>query len=86
MIEYTRKDEIFYGDDPGLENAIGKKVYASNDPTFLLTLANYGNPDLWCETLAVVNKDADSRPFSTYEEVFGYKHYDALIIKKDDDD
>ena len=84
MAEYTRKDEIFFTDDPRLENAIGKKVYASDNPTNLLLLANHGNPDLFCETLAVIKKDADSRPFATFVDGFGYKHYDAIIIKKDD--
>ena len=85
MAKYTRKDEIFFTDDPRLKNAIGKQVYASDNPTNLLLLANHGNPDLWCETLAFINKDADFRPFVTYVEGFGYKHYDAIIIKKDDD-
>lgn len=84
MAEYTRKDEIFFTDDPRLENAIGKKVYASDNPTNLLLLANHGNPDLWCETLAVIKKDTDSRPFATFVDGFGYKHYDAIIIKKED--
>ena len=87
MVKYTRKDEIVFGDDPRLENAIGKKVYVSNNLTDLVALANYGNPDLWCETLAIVNKDADSRPFTTYAgDTWNtwYNHYDAIIIKKDE--
>lgn len=84
MDEYTRKDEIFFGDDPRVENAIGKKVFGGNNPTDLLFLANHGNPDLWCETLAIVRKDGEKRPFSTYVEGPGYHHYDAIIIKKDD--
>ena len=86
MAEYTRKDIIFFTDDPRLENAIGKEVYGGNNPTDLLTLANYGNPDLWCETLAIVNKDADKRPFTTCVGgpwITGYNHYDAIIIKKE---
>ena len=43
MDEYTRKDIIFLTDDPGLENAIGKQVYASDNLTDLLQLANYYN-------------------------------------------
>ena len=84
MSKYTRKDIICFTDDPRLENAIGKKVYGADCPTDLLFLANHGNPDLWCETLAFINKDADFRPFVTYVEGFGYKHYDTIIIKKDD--
>ena len=88
MAEYTRKDEIFFGDDPRLENAIGKQVYGADNPTDLLTLANYGNPDLFCETLAIVNKDANSRPFTTYVEGTcntGYNNYDVIIIKKEEE-
>lgn len=88
MDEYTRKDIICFTDDLRLDNAIGKKVYGADSPSDLLFLANHGNPDLWCETLAVVRKDADKRPFSTYVEGpwnTGYHHYDAIIIKKDDD-
>lgn len=88
MDEYTRKNIIFFGDDPRLKNVIGKKVFGGNNPTDLLFLANHGNPDLWCETLAIVRKDGEKRPFSTYVEGpwnTGYKHYDAIIIKKDDD-
>ena len=84
MAEYTRKDEIFFTDDPRLKNAIGKQVYGADCPTNLLSLANHGNPDLWCETLAIINKNADSRPFVTKVEGIGYKHYDAIIIKKED--
>lgn len=84
MAEYTRKDIIVFGDDPRSESAIGKKVYVSNDLTDLLALANYGNPDLWCETLAIVNKDADSHPFVVKVEGIGYKYYDAIIIKKEE--
>lgn len=81
MAEYTRKDEIFLTDDPRLKNAIGKEVYAANIPTNLLSLARSG---LWTETLAVIKEDVDSCPFATFVEGFGYKHYDAIIIKKDD--
>ena len=84
MVEYIRKNIICFTDDLRLDNAIGKQVFGADSPTTLLTLANNGNPDLWCETLAFINKDADSRPFATYVEGFGYKHYDAIIIKKDD--
>ena len=84
MAEYTRTDEIFFTNDLRLDNAIGKQVFGANSPTDLLFLANHGNPDLWCETLAFINTDADFRPFVTYVEGFGYKHYDAIIIKKDD--
>lgn len=89
MDVYTRKDEIFFGDDIRAEKAIGKKVYGGNNPTELLFLANHGNPDLWCETLARINKDADFRPFSTYVEgpwFTGYNHYDLIIIKKDEEE
>ena len=88
MVEYTRKDIICFTDDPRLENAIGKKVYGADNPTDLLTLANYGNTDLWCETLAIVNKDANSRPFTTYVEGTcntGYNNYDVIIIKKEEE-
>ena len=88
MDEYTRKDIICFTDDLRLDNAIGKKVYAADSPSSLLSLANLGNPE-WCETLARIHKDADFRPFSTYVEGpwnNGYRHYDAIIIKKDDDD
>ena len=87
MVEYTRKDIICFTDDPRLENAIGKKVYGADCPTHLLILANYGNPDLWCETLAIVNKDADKRPFTTCVGgpwITGYNHYDVIIIKKEE--
>ena len=86
MAEYTRKDIICFTDDPRLENAIGKKVYVADCPTILLILANSGNPDLFCETLAIVNKDANSRPFTTCVGgpwITGYNHYDAIIIKKE---
>ena len=89
MEEYTRKDEIFFGDDPRAKKAIGKKVYGGNNPTRLLSLANNGAPDLWCETLAIVREDGEKRPFTTYVESpwynTGYKHYDIIIVKKDDD-
>ena len=84
MVEYVRTDEIFFTNDLRLDNAIGKQVFGADSPTDLLFLANHGNPDLWCETLAFINKDADFRPFGTYVEGFGYKHHDAIIIKKDD--
>lgn len=87
MAEYIRKDEIFFGDDPRAENAMGKKVYGGNNPTELLFLANNGNPELWCETLAIVRKDGEKRPFSTYVEgpwFTGYKHYDVIIVKKEE--
>ena len=84
MDEYTRKDEIFFTDDPRLKNAIGKKVYGANCPTDLLILANHGNPDLFCETLVGIHKHADSRPFATKIEGTRYKHYDAIIIKKEE--
>ena len=84
MSKYTRKDIIFFADDPRLENAIGMKVYASDNPTNLLRLANHGNPDLWCKTLAIIKKDVDYFPFATFVEDFGYKHYDAIILKKDE--
>ena len=89
MAKYTRKDEIFFGDDPRSENAIGKKVFGGNNPTDLLFLANECDPDLYCETLAIVRKDGEKRPFSTYVEDpwnTGYKHYDAIIIKKDEEE
>ena len=85
MAKYTRKDEIFFGEDPRLENAIGKKVFVGNSPTDLLFLANNGNPDLWCKTLAIVNKDADSRPFAIKVEGIGYQHYDIIIVKKEEE-
>ena len=88
MSKYTRKDIICFTDDPRLENAIGKKVYAADSPSSLLSLANLGNPE-WCETLAIIHKDADKRPFSTYFEGpwnTGYKHYDVIIIKKEEED
>ena len=85
MAKYTRKDIICFTDDPRLENAIGKKVYAADSPSSLLSLAS---DDMWChETLAKIHKDADSRPFSTYVEgpwFTGYNHYDVIIIKKED--
>ena len=84
MAKYTRKDVIFYTDDPRLENVIGKHVYGADCPIHLLTMANYGNPDLWCEPLAILNKDADSRPFVTKVEDNRYKHYDVIILKKDE--
>ena len=88
MDEYTRKDIILYADDPRLENAIGKKVYVADCPTILLILANSGDPDLFCETLAIVNKDANSRPFTTYVDGTcntGYNNYDVIIIKKEEE-
>ena len=89
MDMYTRKDEIFFGDDIRAEKAIGKKVYGGNNPTELLSRANIGDPDLFCETLAIVRKDGEKRPFSTYIESpwynTGYRHYDIIIVKKDDD-
>ena len=85
MAEYTRKDIICFTDDPRLENAIGKKVFGENSLTNLLFLANECNPDLYCETLAFIKKNADSCPFSTYMDGnWGYKHYDAIIIKKEE--
>lgn len=81
MGEYARKDIIFFTDDPRLENSIGKKVYASDNPTNLLLLAMNC---MWDMTLVAVNKDADSRPFVTKVEGLGYKHYDAIILKKDE--
>ena len=87
MDEYTRKDIILFADDPRVENAIGKKVYGADCPTILLILANDGNPDIWCETLVDINKDANSRPFTTYADDTcntGYKHYDVIIIKKEE--
>ena len=87
MDMYTRKDEIFFGDDIRAEKAIGKKVYGGNNPTELLFRANEGDPDLFCETLAIVRKDGEKRPFSTYVEGpwnTGYHHYDVIIIKKED--
>lgn len=84
MSEYTRKDIIFFTDDPRLKNAIGKQVYGADCPTHLLSFANYGNPDLWCETLATINKDADSRPFVTKVEGNKYNHYDVIILKKNE--
>ena len=88
MAEYTRKDIICFIDDPRLDNAIGKKVYAADSPSSLLSLANLGNPE-WCETLARIHNDADKRPFSTYVEgpwFTGYNHYDLIIIEKDEED
>ena len=84
MAEYTRTDEIFFTNDLRLDNAIGKQVFGADSPTDLLFLANHGNTDLWCETLAFINKGADFRPFVTCVEGFGCKHYDAIIIKKDE--
>ncbi len=87
MAKYTRKDEIFFGDDPRAENAMGKNVFGGDSPTDLLSLTNKCDPDLYCETLAIVRKDADSRPFSTYVEgplFTGYKHYDVIIVKKEE--
>ena len=84
MAKYTRKDEIFFTDDPRLKNAIGKQVYVADCPTHLLLLANNSNPDLFCETLAIINKDSDSRPFVTKVDGIGYKHYDAIILKEED--
>lgn len=87
MVEYTRKDIICFTDDPRLENAIGKKVYAADSPTILLILANDGNPDLWCETLTAIHNDANSRPFTTYAEDSwntGYNNYDVIIINKEE--
>ena len=88
MPEDTRKNIICFTDDLRLENAIGKKVYAADSPSSLLSLANLGNPE-WCETLARIHKDADKRPFSTYVEgpwFTGYNHYDVIIIKKDEEE
>ena len=88
MSKYTRKDIICFTDDPRLENAIVKKVYAADSPSSLLSLANLGNPE-WCETLARIHKDDDKRPFSTYVEgpwFTGYNHYDVIIIKKEEED
>ena len=86
MAEYARTDEIFFTDDLRLDNAIEKKVYAADSPTDLLTLANYGNPDIFCETLVGIHKHADFRPFETkFEDTNRHKHYGAIIIKKDDD-
>ena len=89
MAKYTRKDIIFFGDDPRLKNAIGKKVYGADSPSDLLFLANEFDPDLYCETLAIVRKDGEKRPFSTYVKGpwnTGYHHYDAIIIKKDEEE
>ena len=87
MPEYTRKNIICFTDDPRLENAIGKKVYAADSPSSLLSLAS---DDMWChETLAKIHKDVDFRPFSTYVEgpwFTGYNHYDVIIIKKEEED
>ena len=88
MDMYTRKDEIFFGDDIRAEKAIGKKVYAADSPSSLLSLANLGNPE-WCETLTKIYEDVDFRPFSTYVEgpwFTGYNHYDVIIIKKEEED
>ena len=88
MDEYTRKDIILYTDDPRLENAIGKKVYVADCPTILLILANSGDPDLWCETLTAIHKDANSRPFTTDAESpwnTGDNHHDVIIIKKEEE-
>ena len=84
MEKYTRKDIILFTDDPRLKNAIGKQVYGADCPTHLLSLANYGNSDIWCEPLAIINKYADSRPFVTKVEGNEYKHYDVIILKKDE--
>lgn len=81
MAKYTIKDIIFFTDDPRLENAIGKKVYASDNPTNILQLAR---SCMWLRTLVAINKDADSKPFVTYVEGIGYKHYDAIILKKEE--
>ena len=88
MDEYTRKDIICFTDDLRLDSTIGKKVYGADCLTDLLLLANHGNPDVFCGTLAIIHKDANSRPFSIYVGGpwnDGYRHYDAIIIKKDDD-
>lgn len=88
MTKYTRKDIIFFGDDPRSENAMGKKVFGGDSPTDLLFLANECDPDLYCETLTIVRKYADSRPFSTYVEgplFTGYNHYDVIIVKKEEE-
>ena len=89
MDMYTRKDEIFFGDDIRAEKAIGKKVYGGYRPTELLFRANEGDPDLFCETRAIVRKEGEKRPVSTYIESpwynTGYKHYDIIIVKKDED-
>ena len=58
-----------------------RKVYAADSPTTLLTSANHG---IWAETLAIIKK-SDFYPFVTYVEGYGYKSYDAIIIKKDDE-
>lgn len=84
MEKYTRKDIILFTDDPRLKNAIGKLVYGADCPIHLLTMANCGNPDLWCEPLAIIHKDDDSRPFVTKVEGNKYKHYDVIILKKDE--
>ena len=81
MAKYTRKDEIFFTDDPRLENAIGKKVYAADNSIDLLLHARRG---LYDYTLVAINKDADFCPFLTYVDGLGYNNYDAIIIKKDD--
>ena len=84
MEKYTRKDIILFTDDPRLKNAIGKLVYGADCPIHLLTMANCGNPDLWCEPLAIILMDDDSRPFVTKVEGNKYKHYDVIILKKDE--
>lgn len=86
MDKYTRKDIICFTGDLRLDSAIGKKVYGDDNLTDLLTLANYGNPDIFCETLVGIHKHADFRPFETkFEETDRHKYYGAIIIKKDDD-
>ena len=88
MAEYTRTDEIFFTNDLRLDNAIGKQVFGADSPTDLLFLANHGNPDLWCETLTAIHKDANSRPFTTDADSpwnTGYNHHDAIIVKKEEE-
>lgn len=86
MAEYSRKDIIVFTDNPRLKNAIGKQVYGDDSPTDLLTLANYGDPNIFCETLVGIHKHADSRPFETkFEGTSRHKHYDVIIIKKDEE-
>lgn len=68
MGKYTRKDIILFTEDPRLENSIGKKVYASDNPTNLLLLAMNS---MWDMTLVAIDKDADSHPFVTKVEGIG---------------
>ena len=85
-VHEKRRDLLW--NDIRAEKAIGKKVYGGSNPTELLFRANEGDPDLFCETLAIVCKDGEKRPFSTYIESpwynTGYKHYDIIIVKDDD--